>query len=230
MALPGKRVAHVSSVKAFTMKKIPYLLLAAYLAMLPLSSCTEEEGTSAEALAGDEEANSQQDSQPRDTNRAALAPNLHVADPEQMYRAHADSVATQMAQDMQLDEVQTEEVARVFYDLSRQLHELDQEYNYSETNRMGGQADEGTESNEQAVRDSVQESPPQMSHIDLETERKRVNDAAEAELKSILTPEQYTRYRQHRTRYNELKFSNPAWHDRSKQRPAEQKGEPRKDN
>lgn len=144
-------------------------------------------------------------------------------DANSMYAQRADQVTSQMATDLQLDEQTQQRVMQVNAKHERRMGELETRYNYSETARMGGEANNDTENdmnnntntimdanrqnnagndyagNEEMDRVGAENMRP--SEANMNTERSQIMQETEKELQQVLSPEQFNKYKQNRDSY-----------------------------
>ncbi|WP_125185274.1 hypothetical protein [Botryobacter ruber] len=204
------------------MKKVIYSIFS--VSVLLFASCSEDRGTTTEvADANEDEVVNQSnirgfgDEIGKDVG--ANTPST-VAD----YRERSEHITEQMATDLQLDEPAQQRVSAIIYDRERRLGELEGRYNFSETNRMGGRVmdenDMGTRMEDPMMQDKTSTTTDTRMMDDAGTmerdntamtaERKKIMADADKELKSVLTAEQYNKFVQNRTKYDELKYKNDA--------------------
>jgi hypothetical protein len=125
------------------MKKIVYSI-AVVSAML-LASCGEDRGTTTEVA----DANKNEVVNPNQIRGYGDEPSQTTADmqgdADLGYRQEAEQLASRTASDLKLDKQAQTKVQQVYYDRAKRMGELEDRYNYSETNRMGGQTTNDTE-------------------------------------------------------------------------------------
>lgn len=177
------------------MKKILYSIFALSTLLFTATSCTEDTGTTTEVA----DANADENVNPNhirgygDREPGGMPPSSPEAD--QMYGFNTEEFSQQVSSDLDLEGEVADEMVRVYYDRGRQLSELEQRFQSNATTRSGGQAADnanaGTSGNQQ-----------QMSQDQMDTERQRIDDETDQKVKEILTPEQYRKYQQNRSRYN----------------------------
>lgn len=184
------------------------------------ASCTEDKGTSTEVADAnhDENVNPNQIRGYGDEQTAAAD-----MDTEADWRQNAEQIAGQMATDMKLDPATQKRVQQVLFERERRMGELEDRYNYTETNRMGGQANNDTRNDTSKnpstdldakrpnnrgnayegnsnVNDGTNNNL-QMRETEMNSERERIHAATERELKAILSPEQFKKFEQNRAAY-----------------------------
>jgi hypothetical protein len=178
------------------MKKILYSIFAVSTLLFATTSCTEDKGTSTEV----QNANADEDVDPNhirgygDAEPGGAPPSSPEAG--QMYGFDRDNFSQQMTTDLGVDETVATEMVKVYYDRNRQLSEMEQRYQMSETTRTGGQAANSANTGTAAGNQQP------MSQAEMEAERKRIDDETDKKVKGMLTPEQYESYKKNRTKYN----------------------------
>lgn len=148
---------------------------------------------------------------------------------EDAWRLNSQQISTRMAADLQLDPETRNKVEQVISNRERRLHDLDQQYNYSATNRMGGQASNDTRNdtsdnpsmqmdanrpNNQGnayagnnkmggnqTSNQQQDTNQQIAGANMDSNRQQVMADADRELKGILSADQYKKYEQNRASY-----------------------------
>ncbi|MFD2248347.1 hypothetical protein [Pontibacter ruber] len=125
------------------MKKVFYSI--AIVSAMMFASCGEDRGTTTEVA----NANVDEDVNPNHIRGYGDEASHNTAgmsgDADLGYRQEAEQVASRMASDLKLDQPTQTKVQQVYYDRAKRMGELEDRYNYSETNRMGGQANNDTE-------------------------------------------------------------------------------------
>ena len=165
------------------MKKTLYTILAAGT-LLFTASCSEDRGTTTEVVSAneDERVNPKHirgygDREPGGVDSIAEKGG-------QMYSFDVERLSREMRNDMQLNDVLATEIVEVYYNRDRQLSEMMQRYQLSDTARMGGDA---------ASMKKMEEMKKEHERINLETDQK---------VKGKLTPEQYKVYEKNRHKYH----------------------------
>ncbi|GGG22626.1 hypothetical protein [Pontibacter amylolyticus] len=200
------------------MKKVFYSI--AIVSAMMFASCSEDRGKTYEtADANNDENVNQSHIRGSETamgntsdmsNSGDMAANSDVA-----WRSNATRIAGQMATDMRLDTATQNRVEQVLYERERRLSEL--QFNYNETNRMGGQVaedvdnmattekkrydkDGGTMTDTRGnMNTNTQNNTTTASNLD--TQREQIMEETDRELQSILSKEQYRQYQEKRANY-----------------------------
>lgn len=177
------------------MKRLLYSIFALSTTLFLTTSCAEDKGTSTEVVSAneDESVNPQHIRGYGDREPGGAAPSSPEAG--QMYGFEADRYSTEFASDLNLEEDLATEMVKIYYDRDRQLSELEQRYQYSETARMGGKTDEAT-ANQQPLTEEEKKA-----------EQERINKETDQKVKKMLTPEQYKEYEKNRSKYHQLNQS-----------------------
>ncbi|WP_242927848.1 hypothetical protein [Pontibacter vulgaris] len=206
------------------MKKIFFSVCCA--GALFYTSCNGDRGTTTEVV--DANKNEQVDpntirgygNEPASTN----VPADENAD--MMYRKQAQTTASMMATDMKLDKATQDKVAAVLYQRNQQMSALEDRYNYSSTNRMGGQAKNDTENDSamnkntnmdaarpnnagnkytgNAAKNDAMGNNLNMTETQMNAERSKIDAKTDKDMKAILTPEQYSTYTKNRSKYSNM--------------------------
>ncbi|MDX5420047.1 MAG: hypothetical protein LPK09_12595 [Hymenobacteraceae bacterium] len=191
------------------MKKVFYSI--AIVSAMMLASCSEDRGTTHEVADTNENVNP--------SHIRGYGENQTAADmgqePDAIWRQNSERVSGQMAADMKLDAETKNKVQQVLYEHEKRLDELEGNYNYSETNRMGGQVEEdvdnmATVDKNQIDRDGGTATDMRTNTVDINAERELIIADTDRELEAILTPAQYQMYVANRANYDELKYKNDA--------------------
>ncbi|WP_299987354.1 hypothetical protein [uncultured Pontibacter sp.] len=196
------------------MKKIFYSI--AVVSAMMFASCSEDRGRTYETADANQDENVNQ-SHIRG-NETAMGTTTDMSNSDAMWRSNSERIAGQMATDMRLDTATQNQVQQVLYERERRLSEL--EYNYNETNRMGGQVAEDVDNTATTNKDRYDMDGGTMTDTrtnmntnaqnnaagttgatDLDTERERIMQDTDRELQSILTQEQYNQYQEKRANY-----------------------------
>ncbi|WP_299703176.1 hypothetical protein [uncultured Pontibacter sp.] len=177
------------------------------------ASCSEDRGRTYETAEANQDENVDQ-SHIRGSETAMNAGTADMDDPDAVWRSNSENVSNQMATDMQLDADQRTRVQQVLYEHEKRLNELEGQYNYSETNRMGGVAEDveemATTEKDRVATDGGTMTDTRTNTVDMNAERELIIADTDRELRAILTPEQYTMYEQNRANYDEMKYKNDA--------------------
>lgn len=206
------------------MKKVFYSI--AIVSAMMFASCSEDRGRTYETA----DANQDENVNPGHIrgNETAMGTTTDMgtmgSSDDAMWRSNSERIAGQMATDMRLDTTTQNRVQQVLYERERRLSELESNYNYSETNRMGGQVAEDVDNTATRDRSRIDRDGGTMTDMrgnmnnntqdnttdatTLQTERERIMEATDRELQSILTQEQYSQYQDRRANYRGL--SNDA--------------------
>ncbi|MFD2514618.1 hypothetical protein ACFSRY_12145 [Pontibacter locisalis] len=178
------------------MKKILYPIFALSTVLFLTTSCAEDTGTSTEV----EYANEDESVNPNhirgygDREPGGAPPSSPEAD--QMYGFEVDRYSGEFVSDLGLDEDLATEMVKIYYDRSRQLSELEQRYQYTDTARMGGQTDEAATNTQPLTESQMRE---EQERIDRETDQR---------VKEKLSPEQYKEYEKNRSKYHRMNRTN----------------------
>lgn len=194
------------------MKKVFYSI--AIVSAMMFASCSEDRGKTYETA----DANQDENVDPSHIRGSETAMNAgttaDMENPDAVWRSNSERVSGQMATDMQLDADQRNRVQQVLYEHEKRLNELEGQYNYSETNRMGGVAKEvehmTTPEKDRVATDGGTMTDTRMNITDVNAERELIIADTDRELRAILTPEQYIMYEQNRANYDEMKYKNDA--------------------
>jgi hypothetical protein len=194
------------------MKKVFYSI--AIISAMMFASCTEDRGRTHEVA----DANRNENVNPshiRDYDDDRIVATDMNQEPDAVWRQNSERVSERMATDMQLDADARNRVQQVLYQHEKRLNELEGQYNYSETNRMGGQVAEdvdntATRDRNRIDRDGGTMTDTRTSSVDMNAEREIIIADTERELRSVLTPEQYGMYERNKANYDEMKYKNDA--------------------
>ncbi|MCP2043415.1 hypothetical protein [Pontibacter sp. HSC-36F09] len=200
------------------MKKVFYSI--AIVSAMMFASCSEDRGKTYEtADANNDENVNQSNIRGTEAARSAttdmsnsgdMAANSDVA-----WHSNATRIAGQMATDMRLDTTTQNRVEQVVYERERRLSEL--QFNYNETNRMGGQVAEDVDNMATTEKDRYDKDGGTMTDTrgnmntntqnnttaasNLDTQREQIMEKTDKELQSILSKEQYRQYQEKRANY-----------------------------
>ncbi|SIR33898.1 hypothetical protein [Pontibacter lucknowensis] len=193
------------------MKKIFYSI--AVVSAMMFASCSEDRGRTYETADANQDENVNQ-SHIRG-NETAMGTTTDMSGSDAMWRSNSERIAGQMATDMRLDTATQNQVQQVLYERERRLSEL--EYNYNETNRMGGQVADEVDNMATTEKDRYDMDGGTMTDTrtnmntntqnnttgtsDLDTQREQIMQETDRELQSILSKEQYSQYREKRANY-----------------------------
>lgn len=193
------------------MKKIFYSI--AVVSAMMFASCSEDRGRTYETADANQDENVNQ-SHIRG-NETAMGTTTDMSGSDAMWRSNSERIAGQMATDMRLDTATQNQVQQVLYERERRLSEL--EYNYNETNRMGGQVADEVDNMATTEKDRYDMDGGTMTDTrtnmntntqnnttgtsDLDTQREQIMQETDRELRSILSKEQYSQYREKRANY-----------------------------
>ncbi|MDO6392147.1 hypothetical protein Q4E40_18575 [Pontibacter sp. BT731] len=201
------------------MKKVFYSI--AIVSAMMFTSCTEDRGKTYETADSNNDENVNQsnirgtDAAMGTTTDMSNSGDMAMANSDAAWRSNATRIAGQMATDMRLDTTTQNRVEQVLYERERRLSEL--EFNYNETNRMGGQVAEdvdnmATTEKKRYDRDggsmtdtrgnmntNTQNNTTAASNLD--TQREQIMEKTDNELQSILSKEQYRQYQEKRANY-----------------------------
>jgi Spy/CpxP family protein refolding chaperone len=177
------------------MKRILIPICILSTALILNTSC-EDRGTTTEVVSAneDENVNPSHIRGYGDREPGGAPPSSPEAD--KMYGFEVDRYSGDFADDMNLDNNLATEMVKIYYDRSRQLSDLEQRYQYSETTKMGGQTQEGETQNKQPLNEA-----------DVKAERERINKDTDKKVKEILSPEQYKDYEKNRSKYHKMKLN-----------------------
>jgi hypothetical protein len=165
------------------MKKTLYTILAVGTIFFT-ASCGEDRGTTTEVTSANEDERVNPKHLRGYGDREPGGVDSINQKGGQMYSFDTDRLTTEMATDMQLNNDLATEIVKVYYDRDRQLSEMMQRYQLSDTARMGGDA---------ASMKKMEEMKKEHERINLETDKK---------VKGKLTPEQYKMYEKNRSKYH----------------------------
>lgn len=199
------------------MKKVFYSI--GLVSVMMFSACTEDKGTSYETADANQDENVDRNQiRGYGENETAADMSMRSGDMaqgtgEEAWRANSERIASQMATDLQLDNATQTKVQQVLLERERRLGELQGNYNYSETNRMGGQVAEDVDNTATSNRDKMDTDGGTMTDIqanttDLNAERELILADTDRELRAVLTPEQFTQYEQNRVNYSGMGSDN----------------------
>ncbi|EJF11016.1 hypothetical protein [Pontibacter sp. BAB1700] len=193
------------------MKKIFYSI--AVVSAMMFASCSEDRGRTYETADANQDENVNQ-SHIRG-NETAMGTTTDMSGSDAMWRSNSERIAGQMATDMRLDTATQNQVQQVLYERERRLSEL--EYNYNETNRMGGQVADEVDNMATTEKDRYDMDGGTMTDTrtnmntntqnnttgtsDLDTQREQIMQETDRELQSILSKEQYSQYQEKRANY-----------------------------
>jgi hypothetical protein len=196
------------------MKKVFYSITI--LSAMLFASCSEDRGRTYETA----DANRDENVNPGHIrgNETAMGTTTDMSGSDAMWRSNSQRIAGQMATDMRLDTTTQNRVQQVLYERERRLSELETNYNYSETNRMGGQVAEDVDNTATTERNRIDRDGGTMTDTrgnmgtnmqgnvttdatNLQVERERIMEDTDRELQSILTQEQYRQYQERRANY-----------------------------
>ncbi|WP_439880287.1 hypothetical protein ACSX1A_14115 [Pontibacter sp. MBLB2868] len=180
------------------MKRLFYSIFALSTMLFMASSCSEDRGTTTEVASSNEDENVNPNNLRGygDREPGGAPP----ANPEagQMYGFEVDKYSDAFAKDLNLDADLATEMVKIYYDRNRQLSELEQRYQYSETSRMGGQAAEET--------DNAKTKEPPMTEAQKKAEQERIDQETDQKVKEVLNPEQYKTYEMNRSKYHQMQL------------------------
>ena len=177
------------------MKKLLYPILALSPVLFLTTSCSEDRGTTTEVVSAneDEDVNPDNIRGYGDAEPGGAPPSSPEAG--QMYGFEADRYSTEFTNDLNLEGDLATEMVKIYYDRDRQLSELEQRYQYSDTARMGGKTDEAAANTKP------------LTETERTAEKKRIDEETDTKVKKILTPEQYKKYEMNRNKYHQLNQS-----------------------
>ncbi len=180
------------------------------------ASCSEDRGRTYETADANQDENVNR-SHIRGNETAMGGTTTDMSGDDAMWRSNSQRIAGQMATDMRLDTTTQNRVQQVLYERERRLSELETNYNYSETNRMGGQVAEDVDNTATRDRNRMDRDGGTMTDTrgnmntntqnnttdatNLQTERERIMEDTDRELQSILSQEQYRQYQERRANY-----------------------------
>jgi len=185
------------------MKKTLFSILT--ISTLLFNAACGEKGTSTEVAT----ANEDEDVNPNHIrgygDREPGGANDGPPEPNQMYAFDTDALSAELRNDLGVEGDMATEIVRVYYDQNRQLSELKQQVLLSDTARMGGQATEGARgSSVKAQQGANTAAGAGQQRQDQEAQRKQIQEASDRKVKEMLTPEQYKKYQQNRTKYHDI--------------------------
>ncbi|QCR23567.1 hypothetical protein [Pontibacter sp. SGAir0037] len=146
--------------------------------------------------------------------------------PEMVWMDRAENIAGQMARDLQLDRDKQDEVQQIIYERERKLGEAEDELNYSETARMGGESDNDTRNDmsnnnntnmnadrsnnagnaytgNSAVNDEAGNNLD-MRESEMNEQRKQIKDETDTQLQEVLSADQFKMYKQNHDKYSTM--------------------------
>lgn len=212
------------------MKKIFFSVCCASAFLF--ASCTEDRGTTTEVA----DANHDENVDPNDIrgygNDAAQSSADMGEGDNTTYRQEAQRTASMMASDMKLDEATQQKVTGILARRNQQMAVLEDRYNYSETAKMGGEARNDSENdtsmntntNMNAARPNNEGNTyvgktgqnergynnMNMTESQMDTERSKISQQTDQELKAVLSPEQYSMYTKNRNKYGGQESMNKS--------------------
>jgi hypothetical protein len=200
------------------MKKVFYSI--AIVSAMMFASCTEDRGRTYEtADANQDESVNRSHIRGNETAMGAGTGTDMTTGSDATWRTNSERISGQMATDMQLDDQTRSRVQQTLYERERRLSELEGQYNFNETNRMGGQVAEDVDNTATSERDRIDRDGGTMTDTrgnmnmstttdagnteltEMEAERRLIMTDTDRELESILTPEQYRQYQEKRAIY-----------------------------
>ena len=185
-----------------------------------LASCTEDRGTTYEVA----DANKDENVNPNHIRGYGDQATADVGQAGHMQaQENSERFARQMGTDLQLDPETQTRVQQVLLDREQRIAELEDRYSYTETNRMGGQANNDTRndssSNPSTNMDAQRKNNAgnvytgesnvaepgynNKQESNMTADRKRIISETDKELQAILTPEQFKEYQQNSKKYME---------------------------
>ncbi|MBX0332685.1 hypothetical protein K3G39_05490 [Pontibacter sp. HSC-14F20] len=193
------------------MKKVFYSI--AIMSAMLFASCSEDRGKTYETADANQDENVNQSN--IRGNETAMGTTTDMSGSDAMWRSNSERIASQMATDMSLDTTTQNRVRQVLYERERRLSEL--EFNYNETNRMGGQVAEDIDNMATTEKDRYDKDGGTMTDTrgnmntntqdnttaasNLDTQREQIMEETDRELQSILSKEQYRQYQEKRANY-----------------------------
>lgn len=206
------------------------------------ASCTEDRGKTYET------ADANQDERVNQShirgNDMAMGSDTDMSNSDAAWRSNSERIAGQMATDLRLDTTTQNRVQQVLYERERRLSEL--EFNYNETNRMGGQVAEEVDNMATTEKKRYDQDGGTMTDTrgnmntntqnnttaasDLDTQREQIMEETDRELQNILSQEQYRQYQEKRANYwgmsndgtNQLDNSNNNMQNQNRQQNSNQ--------
>jgi hypothetical protein len=202
--------------KFWIMKKVFYSI--GLVSVMLFSACTEDRGTTYEVA----DANQDENVNPNHIRGYGDQATADVGQAGHMeWQENSERFASQMGTDLQLDTETQTRVQQVLLDREQRLGELEDRYSYTETNRMGGQANNDTRNDTSNNPSNNMDSERKNNagnvytgesnvagdgyntkqESDMTAERKRIISETDKELQAILTPEQFKEYQKNSKKY-----------------------------
>lgn len=194
------------------MKKTLYSIC--FASAILFASCTEDRGTTQEvADANDKEyvdPNHINDFENKDiTSTGNLAANT-----EEAHMERSREISSKMAADLKLDKATQDKVASIFLERDKMLGDIDESYNVSATNHMGGQAESEVDGSMAAdpMQNNNATNAPEAGENDAQlTEmRSTIIEDADKDLRAVLTDEQFKKFEQNRSKYDHISHKTDA--------------------
>lgn len=150
---------------------------------------------------------------------------------EMVWMQRAEQTASQMATDLQLDRDAQDNVQQIMYEREKKMAQLGNDYNYSETARMGGQANNDTRNDmndnnntnmnverENNANNAYSESGisgdaatnSNMAETEMNTAHSQIKAETERELEGVLSAEQLQKYKQNHEKYGKTHSGSAA--------------------
>lgn len=192
------------------------------ISALLFTSCTEDRGTSSESTAQQGDVSSEHLNEGYG-NQATGTFGGADESPEMMWMNRAEDIAAQMGTELQLDRDKQDEVQQIIYERERKLGELENDLNYNETARMGGETNNDTQNdmntnnntnmdasrsnnagnvynNEDGMNDAAA-TGSSTAETDMNTAKKQIKSETDRELQGVLSAEQFRMYKQNKDKY-----------------------------
>ncbi|WP_076671795.1 hypothetical protein [Pontibacter indicus] len=199
------------------MKKVFYSI--AIVSAMLFASCSEDRGRTYETADANNDENVNQShirgSESAMSSTTDMSNSGDMANSDATWRSNATRIAGQMATDMRLDTATQNRVEQVLYERERRLSQL--EFNYNETNLMGGQVAEEVDNMATTEKDRYDKDGGTMTDTrgnmntntqnnttaasNMDTQREKIMEDTDRELQSILSQQQYKQYQEKRANY-----------------------------
>ncbi|TXK23465.1 hypothetical protein FVR03_22580 [Pontibacter qinzhouensis] len=193
------------------MKKTLYSICCA--SALLFASCTEDRGTTAEVADANENEQVNQNHLNTSENQTIASTGGFEANTEEAHLERSQEISSKMAADLKLDKTTKEKVASIFYERDKMLGDIDESYNVSATNRMGGQAEAEVDGSATApTQNNNAGNMPEANenNAELTQMRSTIIEDADKDLRAALTAEQFKKFEDNRSNYDHVSHKSEA--------------------
>ncbi|MFT2007522.1 hypothetical protein ACMA1I_02510 [Pontibacter sp. 13R65] len=193
------------------MKKTLYSIC--FASSILFASCTEDRGTTQEvADANDKEYVNPNHVNDFEDNGITSTGGLE-ANTEEAHMERSQEISSKMAADLKLDKTTKEKVAAIFLERDKMLGDIDESYNVSATNRMGGQAEsevDGSMTDPMQNTNTANAPEAGENEAQLTEMRSTIIEDADKDLRAVLTDQQFKKFEQNRSKYDHISHKSDA--------------------